>query len=166
MMNGEGFGENLADGHARVERGVRILKDDGQMAAKATEIVGWESEQINGRGIFVRVVQDFAGGWFKEAEKNAREGGFAGAGFADEAESLAAMEREGDIVEDALGTDVFGESGCFDEFIGGWQEADPLSPSVHKPHAGVKGNYSKKGKSKDKSFDAKVAKSNAKFREA
>ena len=107
-MDGEGFGEDLADGHARVEGGIRILKDDGEMAAEAAEIAGWEFEEVDG---LVRggVVEDFAGGGFEETQKNAREGGFAGAGFADEAEGFAAMQGDGDIGEDAVGADVFGE---------------------------------------------------------
>jgi hypothetical protein len=84
-VDGERFGENLANGHAGVERGIGILKDDGEMAAEAAEIAWWEREEIDG---FVRrgVVEDFAGGGFEQAEENARKGGFAAAGFADEAE--------------------------------------------------------------------------------
>ena len=109
MVDGEGFGEDLADCHAWIERGVRILKDDGEMAAEAAKIAGWEGEEIDGCGVFFRVVENFAGGGFEEAEEYACKGRFAGAGFADEPEGLAAVEGEGDIVEDALGTDVFGE---------------------------------------------------------
>ena len=110
-MDGEGFGEDLADGHARIERGVGVLKDDGEMAAEATEIAGREGKEIDS---FVRggVVEDFAGSGFDEAEENASEGGFAGAGFADEAEGFAAMQGDGDIGEDAVGADVLGEVSC------------------------------------------------------
>src|SRR5471032_1584113 len=113
-MNGEGFGEDLADVHAGVERGVGILKDDGEMAAEAAEIARWEGEQVDG---FVRrgVVEDFAGGGFEEAEEDARESGFSAAGFADEAEGFSAMQGEGDIVEDAVGIDVLGEASSFEE---------------------------------------------------
>jgi hypothetical protein len=55
------------------------------------------------------VVEDLAAGGLDEAEEDAGEGGFAGAGLADEAEGLAAGEGEGDVVEDAVGAVGFGE---------------------------------------------------------
>ena len=101
VMDGEGFGEDLADRHAGVEGGVGVLEDDGDVAAEAAELeggggVGW-------------VVEDMAAGGLDEAEEDAGEGGLAGAGFADEAEGLAAGEGEGDVVEDAVGAVVLGE---------------------------------------------------------
>jgi len=40
VVDGEGLGEDLAHGHSRVERGVRILKDDGQTSAEAAHLAG------------------------------------------------------------------------------------------------------------------------------
>ena len=37
-VDGEGLGEDLADGHARVERSVGVLKDDGETAAQAAHL--------------------------------------------------------------------------------------------------------------------------------
>ena len=40
---------------------------------------------------------------FEEAQEEAREGGFSGAGFADEAEGFSALDGEGDAVDDGRG---------------------------------------------------------------
>jgi hypothetical protein len=49
-----------------------------------------------------------AAGGFDEAEEEAGQGAFAGAGFAYQAEGFAAVEVEGDVVEDAVGAVVLG----------------------------------------------------------
>ena len=116
-MDGEGFGESLADGHAGVEGGVGVLEDDGQFAAEATEVFWWKFSEIEG-GFGGGVVEDLAGGGFYEAEKDAREGGFAGAGFTYEAEGLAAGEGEGDVVDDAGFAVGFGEVDGGEEGVG------------------------------------------------
>ena len=113
VVDAEGFGEDLADGHAGVEGGVGILEDDGEVAAEAAELAGGGVEEVDGRsgggGGFGGGVEDLAGGGFDEAEEEAGEGGFAGAGFADEAEGFAAGEGEGDVVDDGVGAVGFGE---------------------------------------------------------
>ena len=38
VVDGEGFGEDLADGHAGVEGGVGVLEDDGHVAAETAEV--------------------------------------------------------------------------------------------------------------------------------
>jgi hypothetical protein len=106
-MDEEGFGEDLADGHAGVEGGVGVLEDDGHVAAEAAEMRGGDGEEVDGGAVW-RVEEDLAAGGLDEAEEEAGEGGFAGAGFADEAEGLAADEVEGDVVDDGVGAVGFG----------------------------------------------------------
>ena len=112
-MDGEGFGEDLADGHARIERGVGVLEDDGHVAAETAEMRGGDGEEVGGGAVWFAfgrggVEEDLAAAGFDEAEEEAGDGGFAGAGFADEAEGLAAVEGEGDVVDDGVGAVGFG----------------------------------------------------------
>jgi hypothetical protein len=109
VVDAEGFGEDLADRHAGIEGGVGVLEDDGDVAAEAAEVAGWEGEEVYRlRGVRGGVGKGAAGG-FDEAEEEAGEGAFSGAGFADEAEGLAAVEVEGDVIEDAVGAVELGE---------------------------------------------------------
>jgi len=45
-MQRQRFGQDLADGHARIERGIGILKDDLRIAAEGAQLVGIKCEQI------------------------------------------------------------------------------------------------------------------------
>ncbi len=93
-MDGEGLGEDVADGHARIERGVGILEDDLHAAAEGAHGGGGGGRQR------VAFEEDFAGGGFDEAEQHAGDGALAGAGFADQAEGFAGCDGEGDVVDD------------------------------------------------------------------
>ena len=93
-MDDERLGDDLLDAHARVEGGVGILKDGLHAAAQRAELV------LGDAGDGVAVEGDGAGGGFDEAEDEARDGAFAGAGFADEAEGFAALDGERDAVDD------------------------------------------------------------------
>jgi hypothetical protein len=120
-MDGEGLGEDLADGHAGVEGGVRILEDDGEAAAEAAHIAGGQVEEVDGRGVgrcFGGCVEDGAGAGFDEAENHAGDGALAGAGFADEAEGFTAVEGEGDVVYHAVRAVVLGEGAGFEQRCG------------------------------------------------
>ena len=69
-VDGEGLGEDLADGHAGVERGVGILEDDGEAAAEAAHLAGVELQEIvRARGGFARIL-------IRVVEENAAAGGF------------------------------------------------------------------------------------------
>ena len=46
VMQRQRFGQDLADGHARIERGIGILKDDLRIAAEGAQLVGIKCEQI------------------------------------------------------------------------------------------------------------------------
>ena len=125
-VDGEGLGEDLADGHARVEGGVGVLKDDGEAAAKAAHLAYLELQEIVGaRAGVVRiggariVEEDAAAGGFDEAQQEACDGALAGAGLADDAESFAAHDVERNAVDDACGAEVFDELAGFEQGCGG-----------------------------------------------
>jgi len=96
-MDGEGLGEDLPDAHAGVEGGEGVLEDDLHAAAHGAELAGAEGEEVGS------VVEDLASGGFNEAEEHAGDGGFAGAGLADEAKDFPAMNGEGDVFNDTAG---------------------------------------------------------------
>ena len=70
VVDGEGLGEDMADGHARVERGVGVLKDDGELAAEAAHLVWIYAKKI------VCVRAGFACGLRRVVEEDAAAGGF------------------------------------------------------------------------------------------
>ena len=55
-----------------------------------------------------------AGGGRKQAHEGERGGGFSGAGLADEAESLAGSDGEGDGIDDGCGAEGYGEIADFE----------------------------------------------------
>ena len=98
---GDGFvaeADVFGDG-AGEEEGV--LQDDGEVAAEGGEIVFAEVDAVEA---------DCSGGDVVEAHHQAGEGGFAGAGVADDGDGLAGFDGEGDVFENPL--DV-GEGGEF-----------------------------------------------------
>lgn len=107
VVDGEGLGEDLADGHAGVERGVGVLKDDLHAAAEGAEMAG------GGVGNVGAVEVDRAAGGLDEAKHHAGDGAFAAAGFADDAEGLSAMDGEADVLDDGrfavLPGEIFGD---------------------------------------------------------
>ena len=92
-MDDEGLGDDLADGMARVEGGVGILKDHLHAGAEPAQLVVVERRQV------LAVEEDAAGGRRVELEDGAAGGRFAAAAFADEAEGLAAGNVERDAVD-------------------------------------------------------------------
>ncbi len=91
-VHAQGFGDDLADGHARVQRGVGVLKYDLHVAPAAAQGGGGESAQV------LAVEADAAGGGLQQAQREAGGGGFATAGLADQGEGFA----WGDVKRDAV----------------------------------------------------------------
>jgi hypothetical protein len=97
FVDDEGLGDDLLDAHAGIEGGVGILKDGLHAAAERAECALGDG----GDGL---AVEDHAtGGGFEQAEDDAGNSAFAGAGFANEAEGLAALDGEGDAIDDRRG---------------------------------------------------------------
>lgn len=92
----EGFGDLGADGHDRVEGGHGLLEDHGDVAAAVAAHGGFgEGEEVC--AVEVDAACDGCGGG-EEAKQGEGGGGFAGAGFSDEAQGFARGDREGDAV--------------------------------------------------------------------
>jgi hypothetical protein len=92
-VNFERFTHDVADGHPRVERGVRVLQHDLDAAPQLAQLRALHREDVpplETRG---------AAGRRFEPHEHLREGGLAAAGLADHAERLPLLEFEGDAVD-------------------------------------------------------------------
>ncbi len=87
--------DRLLDRSASVERRERVLEDDLHPAPEAAELGRSESGEV------LTVEQHPAGGRLVEPEQQPRQRRLARAGFADEPEGLAAVDRERDAVHGA-----------------------------------------------------------------
>ena len=98
-MNDQRFADDRADIHARIERRVRILKDDLDVAAQDAQRVGRERPDI------LAFEMDLARGRLDQAQHAAPGGRLAAAGFADQPQRLAVADLEIDAVDgmDAAG---------------------------------------------------------------
>ena len=112
MVGLDGFGDLGSDGHDGVEGGHGLLEDHGDVAATvaAHGFFGEGEEGFSRKG---NVSSDLSGGW-EEAEDAEGGGGFAGAGFADEAEGFAGIDMEGDVVDSLMGAEADGQVGDFE----------------------------------------------------
>jgi len=84
----------------RIERRAGVLEDHLQIAAGGEEFAGGVGGEI------AAIEDDGAAGGGHQLENRAREGGFAAAGFTDEAEDFAAAHGEIDAVDGFDGADV------------------------------------------------------------
>jgi hypothetical protein len=93
LVDGEGFGEDLLDAHAWVERSIGILKDDLHAAAQSAELVWFGCQEI------MIGEADGASCGLDEAEEHAGYCALPGAGLAYEAEGFTASDVEGDLID-------------------------------------------------------------------
>src|SRR5947209_12194555 len=93
IVNDEGFADDGADRHARIERGERILEHELHVPPHRAQIVATELANV------LTVEADLAVGRLDQAQHAAARGRLAAAGFADEAEGLAAIDRERHAVD-------------------------------------------------------------------
>jgi len=65
-VDSEGLGERLADGHAGVECGVRVLEDDGELASQAAHFVCFDMDEVDlvGCAVVIEAADDLAAGSF------------------------------------------------------------------------------------------------------
>ncbi len=82
-VHDERLADDVADGHPRVERGVRVLKDDLHLAPHLAELFALQLRQFAAEEI------DRALGRLQELEHAVARRRLAGAGLADETERLA-----------------------------------------------------------------------------
>ena len=92
-MQRQRLAQDLADRHARIERGVGVLEDDLRLPAERAQLVGVEREQV------AALETDAAGIRLDQAQHQPADGGFAAAGFADQRQRLAGIDMEADAVD-------------------------------------------------------------------
>jgi hypothetical protein len=107
-VHAEGLADDVGHGHARVERAVGVLEDDLHVAPHAAQGLALELED----GLAVEA--DLAGGGLEQPEDRAPGGGLAAAGLAHQAEGLAAVDGEGDVVHGAHVADDAREEAALD----------------------------------------------------
>src|SRR6187402_230068 len=90
-----GLTQDVADGHARVERGVRILEHHLHAAAQRPDRGGGSA------GDLLSGEADRSGGRLVDAHDESREGRLAAAGFADDADGFAGRHVEVDALDRA-----------------------------------------------------------------
>ena len=83
------LGDDIADRHARVQRGVRILED--HLRPAAVLLHGFLRDRL-------AVENDLAGGGLVQVQQRAANGRLAAAGLADKAQRLALLDGEGHVV--------------------------------------------------------------------
>ena len=92
-MDLERLADDVADRHAGVERGVRVLEDDLDVAAQLAHraaLLGVDVDPVEGQ---------LAGGRLLQPHQHPAQSRLAAAGLADDAERLALVELEGDAVD-------------------------------------------------------------------
>src|ERR1700676_1120842 len=91
-MNDQGFGDDVLDTEAGVERGEGVLKNDLQVAAEATHFAAAGSEQV-------AAVESYTPGrGLDQAKNQAAQSALAGTGFADESERFARVDVQRHII--------------------------------------------------------------------
>ncbi len=92
------LGDLVADPHERIERGHRLLEDHADAAAaQETHFRGLQSEEVPALEVDA-AVQDFQGRR-QQAHDGAGRDRLAGSAFPHDAEDLAGIERERDILD-------------------------------------------------------------------
>ncbi len=94
-VRGHRFVQRIADAPARVQAGVRVLKDDLKATAIGTHAARRQLRKIGA------LEPHFAGGRIDQLQHRAADGALARAGFPDEAEHLALRDLEADVVDGA-----------------------------------------------------------------
>jgi hypothetical protein len=87
--------DNLSRSHARVQRGIRILKNDLHVASRESKFLPRVLEDVR------PAKPHFSRGGFDEPEDAAARGGLAAAGFPNKAERLTFVDRECHVVNGA-----------------------------------------------------------------
>ena len=93
VVQAQGLGQDLAHGHARIERGIGILKDDLRVAAEGAQLVRVQGQEI------AALEANVAGIRLDQPQHQPAHGGFAAAGLADQRQRLAGIDAEADAVD-------------------------------------------------------------------
>src|ERR1041385_5090543 len=92
MVNVQGFANGVLDGHARIERAVRVLENDLEVAPFLSKVLACQTVE------FLALKPDLAGSWFDQANRRASEGRFSTTALADQSKRFSRADRESDIV--------------------------------------------------------------------
>src|SRR5882724_10528863 len=92
-VNDQRFADDVADAHARVERGIGILKDDLDIAAKRAKFFAAERADV------LAVKVDLARTRFDQADHATAGGRLAATGFADQPQRFAGPDVKIDAVD-------------------------------------------------------------------
>lgn len=118
VVGEDSFGDLCAYRHDRIEGGHGFLEDHGDVAA-AVVSHGCFGEVEEGLSCKGNVSSDLGGGR-EEAEEGEGGGGFAGAGFSDEAEGLSGVDLKGDVLDSVVGSEADGQVFYLEK---GWVES-------------------------------------------
>src|SRR6185369_3850030 len=88
----EALANDVADLHARIERPARILKDELQLAPKASQFRAVQFGNLRA------IERQLSSARLHQAHKNSSERGLSASGFPDQAECLAAADIQIDAV--------------------------------------------------------------------
>ena len=105
LVDDQGLGDELADVHAAVEAGIRVLKDHLHFGANLLQLISGEGDKIT------PLIENLPGGGLVEAKDGAAEGGLSAARLPHHADGFASGDGEGDIVHGvekaAAGFEIF-----------------------------------------------------------
>src|SRR5205814_10410006 len=99
-MYGERLADDIARGHARIERGKRVLEHVLHLAPVRPQL------RLADLCDVVAVDLDGATGGLDQPQHGARHRGFAATGFADETERLDGLKRKAEAVESMHSSDT------------------------------------------------------------
>ena len=100
LVHPQRLGQDLAHGHARIERGVGVLKDDLHVPAQPAQFVLVEVCDL------LALEAHRARRRVHQAQHQASGGRLAAAGFADQRQRLAARDLETDVLDGAHQPDL------------------------------------------------------------
>src|ERR1700730_5836028 len=124
LVNDQGFANDRADVHARIERCIRVLKDNLDVAAQRSKLTSIQPSDI------LAFKMDLARSRFDQAKHATAGGRFTAAGFADQPEGIAAVDSEIDTVDGMNAAGVTAEQAAPEwKFLG--QIPDPDERLTH-----------------------------------
>src|SRR4029079_6056086 len=124
LVDDQGLADDRTDIHARIERGIRVLEDDLDVAAQQAKLVRRQLPAI------LAFKMDVARGRLDQAKHAASGGRFAAAGFADQPQGLAAVDVKVHAVDRVDAVGVAPEQAALErKFLG--QVRDPEQRLTH-----------------------------------
>ena len=116
LVDDEGFGHDVEDGHARVERREGVLEDVLQFPAEVAHVFFAEAAQVE---LLAVVMEDnLAVGGFYQANDGPPSCGLTAARFADQTEGFAPVQGEVQAIHGFDITDDFSPQALFDGKVG------------------------------------------------